>query len=116
MAVSAKLSDLLLDKPDGVSVEDLSKASGVEAGKLGRIMRLLATRHVYREGMTGQLSYTAPLIKLFLVRPNVYANNRTSMKLLSKDPVNGLIGHVYVHHIVDDITAPIDAPSALTRI
>ncbi|EPQ51546.1 S-adenosyl-L-methionine-dependent methyltransferase [Gloeophyllum trabeum ATCC 11539] len=77
VAFSARISDILLDKPNGMHVSELSKASGVEVGKLGRVLRLLATQHCYRE-----------------VEPDVFANNRLSMKLLSNDPIGNFIGHI----------------------
>ena len=51
VAESAKISDLLFDKPDGLSVEELAKLSGVAPGKLGQVLRFLATKHIYREGL-----------------------------------------------------------------
>ncbi|KAG9218402.1 hypothetical protein CCMSSC00406_0007997 [Pleurotus cornucopiae] len=35
-----------------------------------------------------------PALTLILVAPNVFANNRLSMKLLSTDAVSGLVGHM----------------------
>nr|P0CT90.1 RecName: Full=3-O-methyltransferase 2; Short=Mtrase 2 [Phanerochaete chrysosporium RP-78] len=75
VAANAKISDFLADKPDGLHTEELAKLSGVDAGKLGQVLRFLATKHVYRE-----------------VRPNVYANNRLSVKLMSSDPVSCNVG------------------------
>ncbi|KDQ49688.1 hypothetical protein JAAARDRAFT_212075 [Jaapia argillacea MUCL 33604] len=77
IVTSAKISDYLLDKPDGLHVSDLSLLSGLEADKLSRVLRRLATVHCYCE-----------------VKPNVFANNRLSMKLLSSDPVGSYVGHV----------------------
>lgn len=50
VAIGAQISDLLLDKPDGLHVEELARLTGINAIKLGQVMRLLATRHIYREG------------------------------------------------------------------
>ncbi|KAJ7931437.1 S-adenosyl-L-methionine-dependent methyltransferase [Mycena leptocephala] len=41
------------------------------------VLRLLATKHCFTE-----------------VKPNVFANNRLSMKLVSTDPVSGVVGHM----------------------
>ncbi|KZT21972.1 S-adenosyl-L-methionine-dependent methyltransferase [Neolentinus lepideus HHB14362 ss-1] len=76
-AFSAGISDILLDHPNGMHITELSKASGIESGKLGRVLRLLATQHCYRE-----------------VEPDVFANNRLSMKLLARDPIGNFIGHI----------------------
>ena len=48
----AKIADLLLNKPEGVRVEALAEQSGLDAGKLGRILRLLATKHCFKEGIS----------------------------------------------------------------
>ncbi|KAG7439317.1 S-adenosyl-L-methionine-dependent methyltransferase [Guyanagaster necrorhizus] len=64
--INFNIADHLLDKPEGVHMTELGKLSGVEPRKLGRIMRLLASNHCFRE-----------------VNPNVFANNRLSMMLLS---------------------------------
>lgn len=50
VVVTFKIPDLLLDKPKGVHVSELSKQSGCEQGKLSRILRLLATKHCFTEG------------------------------------------------------------------
>ncbi|KAF8899314.1 S-adenosyl-L-methionine-dependent methyltransferase [Infundibulicybe gibba] len=81
VAVEAKISDRLLNKPEGVHVKQLAQESGLDTDKLARVLRLLATKHCYTEGRS-------------LVKPNVFANNRLSMKLLSNDPVSGLVGHM----------------------
>ncbi|KAK7026519.1 hypothetical protein VNI00_015599 [Paramarasmius palmivorus] len=76
VASDARIADLLVDKPDGMHVNELAKVSSFkDEDKLGRVMRLLATRHVFRE-----------------VKPNVYANNRLSVKLMSKNPMSDLVG------------------------
>ncbi|KAL0568216.1 hypothetical protein V5O48_013776 [Marasmius crinis-equi] len=50
VVTEAKIADLLLDKPDGVHVDELAKSAGLDAGKLERILRILATKHCFREG------------------------------------------------------------------
>ncbi|KAE9396648.1 S-adenosyl-L-methionine-dependent methyltransferase [Gymnopus androsaceus JB14] len=80
VVVNFKIPDLLLDKPRGVHVSELSKLSGCEEGKLARVLRLLATKHCFRE-----------------VESDVFANNRLSILLLSS---NGL-SHLSLH-ITDD--------------
>ncbi|KAK7453204.1 hypothetical protein VKT23_011884 [Stygiomarasmius scandens] len=77
IVMEAKISDLLLDRPEGVHVNELGEKSDRDPGKLSRVLRALATNHVYVE-----------------VKPNVFANNRLSLKLLSSDPVYGLVGHM----------------------
>ncbi|KAF5339494.1 hypothetical protein D9757_014699 [Collybiopsis confluens] len=74
---NAKVADILLSKPDGMHISEIAKASGLDQGKLGRIIRMLVTKHCFRE-----------------VKPDVFANNRLSIKLLSTDPVSGLVAHM----------------------
>ncbi|KAJ8494380.1 hypothetical protein ONZ45_g13265 [Pleurotus djamor] len=77
IAVDLRIADHLLDRPDGLHVEELSKLSDQDSGKLSRVLRMLATNHIFIE-----------------VSPNVFANNRLSMKLRSTDPVSSLVGHI----------------------
>ncbi|KJA28851.1 hypothetical protein HYPSUDRAFT_33246 [Hypholoma sublateritium FD-334 SS-4] len=74
---SAKVADHLLGKPDGLHVEELGKLTQIDAKKLGRLLRLLATKHCFQE-----------------VKPNIFANNKISLQLVSTNPVSGLVGHV----------------------
>ncbi|KAJ6544755.1 S-adenosyl-L-methionine-dependent methyltransferase [Mycena vulgaris] len=77
VASDAKIADYLLDKPEGVHVDQLALKTGIDSDKLSRVLRLLATKHCFTE-----------------VKPNVFANNRLSLKLLSTDPLSSFIGHV----------------------
>ncbi|KAF7430171.1 hypothetical protein PC9H_005871 [Pleurotus ostreatus] len=77
VALDARITDHLLDKPKGLHIDELGQLTDQDPGKLGRILRTLATNHVYTE-----------------VTPNVFANNRLSMKLLSTDPVSDLVRHM----------------------
>lgn len=47
----AKIADMLVGKPTGVHIDELSKQSGLDAAKIGRILRALATKHCFQEGM-----------------------------------------------------------------
>ncbi|ESK85648.1 S-adenosyl-L-methionine-dependent methyltransferase [Moniliophthora roreri MCA 2997] len=76
VVTQARIADILVDKPEGLHVDQLAEASGFkDADKLGRLMRLLASRHVFRE-----------------VKPNVYVNNRLSAKFISKYPMCDIVG------------------------
>ncbi|KIJ34900.1 hypothetical protein M422DRAFT_782646 [Sphaerobolus stellatus SS14] len=77
VAVNAKVADHLLDKPEGLHVAELAEKANLDADKLGRILRLLATKHCFRE-----------------VKPNVFANNRLSMQMVSTNTVSSYIGHI----------------------
>ncbi|KAJ7634561.1 S-adenosyl-L-methionine-dependent methyltransferase [Roridomyces roridus] len=66
LATDAKIADHLLDKAQGLHVNELSTLTGIDAGKLARKK----------------------------VKPNVFANNRLSVKLLSTDPVSCLVGQM----------------------
>lgn len=56
VAVEAHIPDLLLNSPNGVHVDELSKKTGIESEKLARILRLLATRQCFREGQIKYLT------------------------------------------------------------
>jgi DNA-binding IclR family transcriptional regulator len=49
-ALEAKIADVLADDPGGLPVADISERTGIEQGKLARILRCLATKNCFREG------------------------------------------------------------------
>ncbi len=51
VALNAKITDHLLDKPKGLHTDELGRLSDPDPLKLGRILRTLATNHVYTEGL-----------------------------------------------------------------
>lgn len=57
--VDNKIPDILLDHPEGLHVDVLAKKaalaknSGLDGGKLGRVLRVLATKHCFKEGTSG---------------------------------------------------------------
>ena len=90
VVINSKIADILVDHPQGLHIEELATKSGVELGKLRRILKFLATKHCFREGGIAKLVITMMLIN-WTVTPDVFANNRLSMKLLSTDPISSLI-------------------------
>ncbi|KAH6899452.1 O-methyltransferase-domain-containing protein [Coprinopsis sp. MPI-PUGE-AT-0042] len=76
VAISLKIADALNDKPEGMHIDELASVLDVNANKLGRILRLLVSKHIFREASD-----------------DVFANNRLSMKLLSDSPIASLGGH-----------------------
>ena len=50
VVITFKIADILEEQPEGMHIDEISARSGIDAQKLGRILRLLATRHVFREG------------------------------------------------------------------
>lgn len=50
VVTDAKIADKLLGKPEGVQVKELAEQAGLDPGKLGRILRMLATKHCFQEG------------------------------------------------------------------
>ncbi|KAK7435762.1 hypothetical protein VKT23_019459 [Stygiomarasmius scandens] len=74
IAVDARIPDLLLDQPNGVHVDQLAEKSNRDPGKLARVLRTLATNHIFIE-----------------VKPNVFANNQLSLKLVSSEPVRAIV-------------------------
>ncbi|CAL1711808.1 unnamed protein product [Somion occarium] len=75
VAVNAKVADHLLDNIDGLHVSKLAALTGIGQVNLSRVLRLLATKHIFRE-----------------VSHNVFANNRLSITLLSYSPMSSLTG------------------------
>ncbi|RDB18706.1 3-O-methyltransferase 2 [Hypsizygus marmoreus] len=76
VAITFKIPDILLEQPEGLHISEIGRKTGVDEEKLGRILRLLASRHLFRE-----------------VKPDIFANNRLSLQLLSTNPLNGLAFH-----------------------
>ncbi|KAJ3877770.1 S-adenosyl-L-methionine-dependent methyltransferase [Lentinula edodes] len=74
VVTEARIADLLLGIPEGLPASELASRSGLDAKKLTRILRLLATKHCFKE-----------------ITPGVFANNRLSMKLLSSDTVSSIV-------------------------
>ncbi|KDQ19528.1 hypothetical protein BOTBODRAFT_28102 [Botryobasidium botryosum FD-172 SS1] len=65
VAIEAHVAEALREVGDqGMHVNDIAKYSNINPDKLARILRLLATRHIFKE-----------------VSPNVFANNRMSLPL-----------------------------------
>ncbi|KAK7691573.1 hypothetical protein QCA50_004972 [Cerrena zonata] len=71
----AKVADHLQEFPDGLHVSKLSEVTGIECNYLARILRLLATKHIFRE-----------------VSPDHFANNRLSIQLVSSNPLSSFSG------------------------
>lgn len=51
VAITFKIADILEEQPEGMHILEIGKRAGIDSEKLGRMLRLLATRHVFREGM-----------------------------------------------------------------
>ncbi|KIJ46282.1 hypothetical protein M422DRAFT_97995, partial [Sphaerobolus stellatus SS14] len=70
--IDAKVPTHLKDAGEkGLSVDALSEKTGITPAKLSRVLRYLATKHIFRE-----------------VEPDVFANNRYSMLLHEDTPVS----------------------------
>lgn len=79
VVTNAKIADLLLGKPEGLHVNDLAAASALDPGKLGRILRLLATKHCFDEG--AKMMFVEPQVPYpSFVTP--YQSNRTSSLII----------------------------------
>ncbi|KAF9038013.1 S-adenosyl-L-methionine-dependent methyltransferase [Panaeolus papilionaceus] len=74
-----KIPDVLLQKPAGMHISEIEEKTGLEATKIGRILRVLATKYIFRE-----------------VSENVFANNRLSIPFLSTNPLyNSTLNFTY---------------------
>lgn len=49
VALETKVAQHLLSHPEGLHIKTLSELTGVEVGKLGRVLRFLTRKHVFRE-------------------------------------------------------------------
>ncbi|KAI0081995.1 S-adenosyl-L-methionine-dependent methyltransferase [Panus rudis PR-1116 ss-1] len=65
IAIDAKVADQLVGHPEGLHVSELASVKNVHPGKLSRVLRVLATKHCFRE-----------------VSQDVFANNRLSAALV----------------------------------
>ncbi|KAF5319647.1 hypothetical protein D9619_008584 [Psilocybe cf. subviscida] len=74
VAVQLKLADELTDKPNGLHVDELAAKVNVNPMKLASILRVLAARHCFRE-----------------VSPDVFANNRLSVNIISDTSLAALV-------------------------
>ncbi|KAH8978956.1 S-adenosyl-L-methionine-dependent methyltransferase, partial [Lactarius akahatsu] len=97
-AVSTHVAEILRDAgPEGLHAWEIAKPTGVHPAKLSRVLRLLATNHIFIE-----------------VSPDVFANNRLSTVLDTGKPVDELISNPeskfigtlgltsLISHILDD--------------
>ncbi|KAG6916944.1 hypothetical protein DXG01_004631 [Tephrocybe rancida] len=50
VVITFKIPDILQEKPSGMHIAEIGQKAGVDKGKLGRIMRLLASKNIFREG------------------------------------------------------------------
>jgi hypothetical protein len=50
VAVTFNIPDILLEQPEGMHILEIGKRAGIDEEKLGRILRYLATKHIFREG------------------------------------------------------------------
>jgi hypothetical protein len=98
--IQAKVADVLAGESEGIPVAEIAKKTGIEQGKLARILRFLATRNCFRE-----------------VRHEVFANSRLSLSLGSGAPLANifLMGtnffYVFVNKIHACLTDPDYGPS-----
>lgn len=98
VALRENITNILVDYPKGIHINELSKIVKIDAKKLVRLMRLLATRGFYNEGR----SY-CPFVEGCLtlscisVAVDTFGNNRLSLMFHSENPVRHLVSsHVEV--------------------
>lgn len=93
-----KIPDILQGTPAGMSVRELGSKTGLEPAKLGRILRYLATKHIFREGTKfhRNIVITVADMRARIVTPDVFVNNRLSVELLSSNPLSSLSLHLCV--------------------
>ncbi|RYP31586.1 hypothetical protein DL767_005695 [Monosporascus sp. MG133] len=87
IAAEHRIADLLEDARDSeLHVQELAKTIGIETEKLSRILRLLTSQHIFRE-----------------VRPDIFANNAVSRKLVRNETLRA-----YIMNFAADIFSTMD--------
>ena len=73
-------------------IVEIANRTGVDENKLGRILRLLASTHIFREGKFFMPSHCSPFDNhyTFPVKRDVFANNRLSIQLISTNPLSNI--------------------------
>lgn len=99
IAIETRIPDLLVANPQGLSVPELAEKTGIDSRKLRKVMRALATRHCFHE-----------------VGPDVFANNRLSLKLVDSPSADLLLLMTGVIHegsfsLPDTLSDPQFGPS-----
>ncbi|KAI9568006.1 O-methyltransferase-domain-containing protein [Boletus coccyginus] len=74
VAIRENITDILMGHPGGIHVNEFSKLVKIDAKKLARLLRLLATKGCYSE-----------------VETDTFANTRLSLILHSKNPIRPMI-------------------------
>ncbi|KAL3470061.1 S-adenosyl-L-methionine-dependent methyltransferase [Aspergillus californicus] len=74
IAVAKRIPDLLSSSDHGVSLDEIASTTGVEIGKLGRVLRCLCSAHIFQE-----------------LSPDSFANNRISAVLVQNEPLRAYI-------------------------
>ncbi|KAL1742331.1 S-adenosyl-L-methionine-dependent methyltransferase [Schizophyllum fasciatum] len=80
VALNGYVAEILRSHPSGLHVKEIAARNGVDAGKLGRILRYLASIHVFSE-----------------LSPNVFANNRLSSALDTGNRVEDIQANPVAH-------------------
>ncbi|KAF5372438.1 hypothetical protein D9757_009921 [Collybiopsis confluens] len=74
VVVKAKVADVLEKHPEGLHIDKIGEAVQIDPGKISRVMRMLASKHVFTE-----------------VDKNVFSNNRLSVVLRSSVNTSSLV-------------------------
>ncbi|KAF8350308.1 S-adenosyl-L-methionine-dependent methyltransferase [Amanita rubescens] len=79
MCLEGSVTEILREAgPEGLLVDEIAAKNGLDAQKLARCLRMMATNHIYRE-----------------VKPDVFANNRVSSLLDTLKPSSEVIADPY---------------------
>ncbi|KAF9490045.1 S-adenosyl-L-methionine-dependent methyltransferase [Pleurotus eryngii] len=105
VALGTNTVEILRGSPGGLHAKDISKQNGMGPTTITRVLRILATHHVFRE-----------------VSPNVFTNNRLSsmmdtlkfVEAIKADPVNKHVGTPGIGALKSTSEDPKDAPMMLS--
>ncbi|KAL2839749.1 S-adenosyl-L-methionine-dependent methyltransferase [Aspergillus pseudoustus] len=74
IAVAKRIPDLVGSSEQGVCLEEIAAKTGIEIGKLGRVLRCLCSAHIFQE-----------------TRPDTFTNNRISSALVGNESLRAYI-------------------------
>ena len=77
-------------------ISEIGQKSGVESRKAARILRLLASKHIFKEGERLGKLWSRQTTNSSTVSENVFANNRLSIQFISNNPLSSLGLHLSV--------------------
>ncbi|KAF4616101.1 hypothetical protein D9613_011398 [Agrocybe pediades] len=89
IVLTHNIPDVIYEKPEGMHISNIQRRTGINEHTIGRILRLLASKHIFTE-----------------VQENVFAHNRLSIHLLSSNPLTDMGKHFADEALKSSINSP----------